>query len=89
LDLGWYIHNKTLIKHILCLTIGRLLKGFAGGIFSAVCPMFINEISPKNLRGRMGSIYYIMVWLDKIVLPSTINNIFAGYLASGSKPNRV
>ncbi|KAJ6334808.1 hypothetical protein OIU78_011632 [Salix suchowensis] len=38
---------------VLALDLGRLATGYGMGIFSYVVPVFIAEISPKNLRGAL------------------------------------
>lgn len=37
------------------LIVGRLLNGINCGISSAVCPMYVSEIAPVNLRGAFGA----------------------------------
>uniref|UniRef100_M0ZVX1 Sugar transporter ERD6-like 6 n=1 Tax=Solanum tuberosum TaxID=4113 RepID=M0ZVX1_SOLTU len=43
------------------LYMGRLLEGFGVGIISYVVPVYIAEISPKNMRGVLGSINQLSV----------------------------
>ncbi|ELT97336.1 hypothetical protein CAPTEDRAFT_158645 [Capitella teleta] len=38
---------------LLCL--GRMLTGISGGMSTVVCPMYLAELSPKELRGMLGS----------------------------------
>ncbi|GLT90363.1 hypothetical protein SLE2022_083000 [Rubroshorea leprosula] len=42
------------------LDIGRLLLGIGGGIITYVVPVYIAEITPKNLRGRFSSANQLM-----------------------------
>ncbi|KAM5563832.1 sugar transporter ERD6-like 7 [Rosa sericea] len=43
------------------LDIGRLAKGYGMGAFSYVVPVFIAEIAPKNLRGRLTAVNQLMI----------------------------
>ena len=45
----------SLIKNIPAIVAGRFLYGLAAGIFSVYVPAFINELSPTELRGPLGS----------------------------------
>lgn len=46
---------------VLALDIGRLATGYGMGVFSYVVPVFIAEIAPKNLRGRLTGINQVMI----------------------------
>ncbi|MBC7915227.1 MAG: sugar porter family MFS transporter, partial [Pyrinomonadaceae bacterium] len=41
--------------------IARLLSGVAVGVAALVCPMYIAEIAPSNLRGRLVSFYQLAI----------------------------
>ncbi|PRQ26213.1 putative major facilitator, sugar transporter, major facilitator superfamily [Rosa chinensis] len=43
------------------LDIGRLATGYGMGAFSYVVPVFISEIAPKNLRGRLSALNQLMI----------------------------
>ncbi|KAF8038958.1 hypothetical protein BT93_B1496 [Corymbia citriodora subsp. variegata] len=43
------------------LDIGRLLVGCGVGLFSYVVPVYISEITPKNLRGGFGTAHQFML----------------------------
>ncbi|KAI9194399.1 hypothetical protein LWI28_005603 [Acer negundo] len=43
------------------LDIGRLFTGYGIGVFSYVVPIFIAEISPKNLRGGLTTLNQLMI----------------------------
>ncbi|KAK9984100.1 hypothetical protein SO802_033625 [Lithocarpus litseifolius] len=45
----------------LALDIGRLATGYGMGVFSYVVPVFIAEISPKNLRGALTTVNQFMI----------------------------
>jgi predicted MFS family arabinose efflux permease len=36
----------TLIANIYTLLVGRFIIGLAVGLYSSICPLFINELSP-------------------------------------------
>ncbi|ORX79045.1 general substrate transporter [Anaeromyces robustus] len=41
---------------IIYLCIGRFIAGIASGIASTLCPLYLAEISPKEIRGSLGII---------------------------------
>ncbi|KAK9945439.1 hypothetical protein M0R45_010956 [Rubus argutus] len=43
------------------LDIGRMAKGYGMGAFSYVVPVFIAEIAPKHLRGRLTALNQLMI----------------------------
>ncbi|XP_073898721.1 solute carrier family 2, facilitated glucose transporter member 9 isoform X3 [Castor canadensis] len=43
------------------LIMGRFLMGVDGGIALSVLPMYLNEISPKEIRGSMGQVTAIFI----------------------------
>ncbi|KAL3725495.1 hypothetical protein ACJRO7_030512 [Eucalyptus globulus] len=45
----------------LALDIGRLATGYGMGVFSYVVPIFIAEITPKNLRGALTAVNQLMI----------------------------
>ncbi|XP_023526518.1 sugar transporter ERD6-like 16 isoform X2 [Cucurbita pepo subsp. pepo] len=50
-----------LSKESLSLDIGRVLRGYGIGVFSYVVPIFIAEIAPKNLRGRLTTLNQLLI----------------------------
>ncbi|CAN1232880.1 Sugar transporter ERD6-like 5 [Linum perenne] len=46
-----------------CLDAGRLLVGYGMGLLSYVVPVFIAEITPKNLRGAFTTVHQLMICL--------------------------
>ncbi|KAF9688033.1 hypothetical protein SADUNF_Sadunf02G0154900 [Salix dunnii] len=46
---------------VLALDLGRLATGYGMGVFSYVVPVFIAEISPKNLRGALTTTNQLMI----------------------------
>ncbi|XP_012667093.1 solute carrier family 2, facilitated glucose transporter member 9 isoform X2 [Otolemur garnettii] len=43
------------------LIVGRLLMGIDGGIALSALPMYLNEISPKEIRGSLGQVTAIFI----------------------------
>nr|XP_012594879.2 solute carrier family 2, facilitated glucose transporter member 9-like [Microcebus murinus] len=43
------------------LIVGRLLMGIDGGIALSVLPMYLSEISPKEIRGSLGQVTAIFI----------------------------
>ncbi|KAM0877175.1 hypothetical protein ACQ4PT_035677 [Festuca glaucescens] len=48
-------------KNFLWLYLGRLSIGCGIGLFSYVVPVYISEITPKNLRGRFAAVNQLMI----------------------------
>ena len=46
-----------------CFYVGRVIAGFGLGGSSAVIPMFSAEMTPKQIRGQIGSFYQLMYTL--------------------------
>ncbi|KAI3979985.1 hypothetical protein MKX01_042639 [Papaver californicum] len=65
---GWF--SIYFAKGALALDFGRLATGYGMGVFSYVVPIFIAEISPKNLRGALTALNQVMI----------ASGIFASYL---------
>ncbi|CAF0936493.1 unnamed protein product [Didymodactylos carnosus] len=38
------------------LIIGRLIIGIECGLYTGLCPMYLSEVSPKTIRGQVGSL---------------------------------
>ncbi|XP_062176447.1 sugar transporter ERD6-like 16 [Alnus glutinosa] len=49
------------------LDMGRLFTGYGIGVFSYVVPIFIAEISPKNLRGGLTTLNQLMIVIGSSV----------------------
>ncbi|CAI8614155.1 unnamed protein product [Vicia faba] len=56
---GWLVIYFS--KGPVSLDIGRLATGYGMGVFSFVVPIFIAEISPKELRGALTTLNQFMV----------------------------
>lgn len=49
--------------------VGRVIAGLGLGGSSVVVPMFSSEMTPKQIRGQIGSFYQLMYTLGKSALP--------------------
>jgi len=45
---------QVLCNSVVVLCIGRVVSGIASGISLCICPLFIAEIAPKEIRGTLG-----------------------------------
>ncbi|XP_003382105.1 solute carrier family 2, facilitated glucose transporter member 3 [Trichinella spiralis] len=54
-------------NHYLLLLFGRMIVGINAGLSSALCPMYLTEISPVNLRGMLGSVNQLVVTISILV----------------------
>ncbi|XP_057975710.1 sugar transporter ERD6-like 6 isoform X2 [Malania oleifera] len=57
--IGWLAISFA--KDYSFLYMGRLLEGFGVGIISYTVPVYIAEIAPQNMRGRLGSVNQLSV----------------------------
>lgn len=49
------------IPSYFTLVAGRALGGLYSGLFTGILPIFLNEISPSNLRGAVGTVNQLFV----------------------------
>lgn len=71
--IGW-----SLVCGAICpimVILGRFLLGMSCGGFSVVVPMYIGEISSKNIRGLLGTFIHLMMCLGVLM-----SNIFGAYV---------
>ncbi|MCD4839834.1 D-xylose transporter XylE [Neobacillus sedimentimangrovi] len=52
---------------LLAFNIYRILGGIGVGLASAVCPMYIGEVAPAHVRGRLVSLNQFMIILGMLV----------------------
>ncbi|KAJ6434368.1 hypothetical protein OIU84_017968 [Salix udensis] len=57
--IGWML--ITFSKASWWLDVGRLLVGYGMGLLSYVIPIYIAEITPKNLRGGFTTVHQLMI----------------------------
>lgn len=65
-----------LAPNVYVLIISRIFVGFAVGIVNFVVPLYLSEISPKNLRGTLVSLYQWAI-TSGILFSYFINAAFA------------
>ena len=49
------------IENFYSLLLFRVLQGFVVGAYSAITPLYINEISPVEISGTLGSYTQLLV----------------------------
>ncbi|KAK8633741.1 hypothetical protein V6N13_014579 [Hibiscus sabdariffa] len=55
-------------KDALWLDLGRLLVGCGSGVLCYVIPLYLSEISTKNVRGALASLFTVMLCCGKAVM---------------------
>lgn len=64
--LGWgLIIGATSVE---MLYVGRVCCGIAGGAFFVIAPMYIGEIAEKDIRGKLGSFFQLMVTIGILIV---------------------
>lgn len=79
ITIGSIIFNVGVIGQCISSTTGlfyatRFISGVGVGILSSVVPLFIGEVSPRNIRGKMVSIQQLMLTIG-ILVASIVNSI--------------
>src|SRR5690606_17642427 len=49
------------------LIVARVFIGFAIGLASATCPVYISEVAPANVRGRLVTLFQLAVTVGILV----------------------
>lgn len=71
---------------VIQLIIARLIGGFGIGCATMVCPLYISEIAPKEIRGRLVTLYQLLITIG-IVFCVFINwGIFSYAEAKAGEP---
>lgn len=61
------------------MIIGRLIIGIECGLYTGLCTMYLSEVSPKRVRGRIGSLSGLSAYLglmssEIIALPAILGS---------------
>ena len=59
--------GSSLAPNVVCLLVSRVLLGFAVGIASYVAPLYLSEMAEKEDRGKLISMYQMMVTIGILV----------------------
>lgn len=51
----------TCIPYTACFAIGRFITGISVGIFGSISPIYMSEICPSNIRGKVGSLTCLQI----------------------------
>lgn len=68
---------SALAQNVATFTIARLIGGLGIGISTVVAPMYIAEIAPPKLRGRLGGMFQFNIVLG-ILIAFVSNSLLAG-----------
>lgn len=61
-------------RHWVMICIGRLITGLSVGCNGVLCPTYISEVAPPNIRGVLASCYQLMATLG-IIIAAGISSI--------------
>ncbi|KAI8342427.1 general substrate transporter [Chlamydoabsidia padenii] len=65
-----------LAPNFACLLVGRLVVGLGVGVASMIVPVFVSEIAPKNIRGRLTTLNTLVITFGQVIA-YVINIAFA------------
>lgn len=57
----------TLVSEFWVLCVGRVIYGLAAGAFSALCPKYIAETAPQEIKGPAGALTQICITLGILI----------------------
>lgn len=77
-----------LAGYFSAFVVWRMLGGYAIGLASGISPMYIAEISPAHLRGRMVSLNQLAIVLG-ILLAQVVNWLIARPVPPGATPHEI
>ncbi len=80
--------GDALVAHFIVFVAWRILGGFAIGLASGVSPMYIAEISPAHLRGRLVSLNQLAIVIG-ILLAQVVNWLIARPVPAGATPAEI
>ena len=75
--------GKPSFSLLLAFNAYRVLGGIGGGLASALCPMYIAEVAPANIRGRLVSFNQFAIIFGMLVV------YFVNYLIRTSLPGDI
>jgi len=58
----------------IMIAIGRLITGLSIGCNGVLCPTYISEVAPANIRGTLSSCYQLMITFG-IIIAAAINSV--------------
>jgi MFS family permease len=64
-------YGFTIYAHLWAVIVGRVCLGIAIGFYCCFCPKFVNEITPAEYRGPVGSLSQIAVTIG-VTVPTAI-----------------
>ncbi|EIW70914.1 hypothetical protein TREMEDRAFT_29066 [Tremella mesenterica DSM 1558] len=71
------------ISHtIISITIGRFVVGVGVGLASCIVPLYIGELSPANMRGRLVTLNVVAITLGQVVayvIGAAFQNVSGGW----------
>lgn len=67
-EMGIFPTGEASVNLLIMFNIYRLMGGIGVGLASAICPMYIAEISPANIRGRLVSINQFAIIFGMLVV---------------------
>ena len=77
-----------LSMHFIGFVAWRMLGGFAIGLASGISPMYISEISPAHLRGRLVSLNQLAIVIG-VLLAQVVNWLIARPVPAGATAHQI
>lgn len=78
-----FSHGEPSFSLMIMFNIYRIIGGVGVGLASAICPMYIGEVSPSNIRGMLVS------WNQFAIIFGQLLVYFINFLILGSNANPV
>lgn len=76
-------HGKASVGVLVAFNIYRVIGGIGVGLASAVCPMYIGEVAPSNIRGMLVS------WNQFAIIFGQLVVYFVNFIILGSHVNPI
>lgn len=67
-EIFFFEKGKPTLELLLTFNLYRIIGGIGVGLASAICPMYIGEIAPAHLRGRMVSLNQFTIIFGMLVV---------------------